>query len=34
MELLFTRGRVLTMDPLDRIASGVAVRDGELKYAV
>ena len=30
MDLLFTGGRVLTMDPLDRIASGVAVRDGRI----
>ncbi len=30
MELLFTGGRVLTMDALDRIASGVAVRDGRI----
>ena len=30
MELLFTGGRVLTMDGLDRIASGVAVRDGRI----
>ena len=30
MELLFTGGRVLTMDGLDRIASGVAVRDGKI----
>ncbi len=30
MELLFTGGRVLTIDPLDRIASGVAVRDGRI----
>ncbi len=30
MALLFTGGRVLTMDPLDRIASSVAMRDGDL----
>ena len=30
MDLLFTGGRVLTMDPLDRIASGVAIRDGRI----
>ena len=30
MELLFTGGRVLTMDPLDRVASGVAIRDGRI----
>lgn len=30
MELLFTGGRVLTMDALDRVASGVAVRDGRI----
>ena len=30
MDLLFTGGRVLTIDPLDRIASGVAVRDGRI----
>ncbi len=30
MELLFTGGRVLTIDPLDRIVSGVAVRDGRI----
>ena len=30
MELLFTGGRVLTMDGLDRIVSGVAVRDGKI----
>ena len=30
MELLFTGGRVLTMDALDRIASGAAVRDGRI----
>ena len=30
MELLFQGGRVLTMDPLNRIASGVAVRDGRI----
>ncbi len=30
MELVFTGGRVLTIDPLDRIASGVAVRDGRI----
>ncbi|MDE2968091.1 MAG: amidohydrolase [Chloroflexota bacterium] len=30
MELLFTGGRVLTIDPMDRIASGVAVRDGRI----
>ena len=30
MELVFTGGRVLTMDALDRIASGVAVRDGRI----
>ena len=30
MELLFTGGRVLTMDRLDRVASGVAVRDGRI----
>ena len=30
MELVFTGGRVLTIDGLDRIASGVAVRDGRI----
>ncbi len=30
MELLFTGGRVLTIDALDRIATGVAVRDGRI----
>ena len=30
MELVFTGGRVLTIDALDRIASGVAVRDGRI----
>lgn len=30
MELLFTGGRVLTIDPMDRIVSGVAVRDGRV----
>ncbi len=30
MELLFTGGRVLTIDALDRIASGAAVRDGRI----
>ena len=30
MELLFTGGRVLTIDAMDRIASGVAVRDGRI----
>ena len=30
MELLFTGGRVLTIDPMDRIASGVAVHDGRI----
>ena len=30
MELLFTGGRVLTIDTLDRIATGVAVRDGRI----
>ena len=30
MEMLFTGGRVLTIDALDRIASGVAVRDGKI----
>ena len=30
MELLFTGGRVLTMDGLDRTASGIAVRDGRI----
>ena len=29
-ELVFTGGRVLTMDGMDRIASGVAVRDGRI----
>ncbi|MXY85356.1 MAG: amidohydrolase [Chloroflexi bacterium] len=30
MEILFTGGRVLTIDPMDRIVSGVAVRDGRV----
>ena len=30
MELLFTGGRVLTIDALDRIVTGVAVRDGRI----
>ncbi|HJN91892.1 MAG TPA: amidohydrolase family protein, partial [Dehalococcoidia bacterium] len=30
MELVFQGGRVLTMDALDHIASGVAVRDGRI----
>ncbi|MCY3557716.1 MAG: amidohydrolase [Chloroflexi bacterium] len=30
MELLFTGGRVLTMDGLERVASAVAVRDGKI----
>ncbi len=30
MELLFTGGRVLTIDAMDRIATGVAVRDGRI----
>ncbi len=30
MELLFSGGRVLTMDGLDSIASGVAIRDGRI----
>ena len=30
MELLFTGGRVLTVNALDQIASGVAVRDGRI----
>ena len=30
MELLFTGGRVLTVDGLDRVVSGVAVRDGQI----
>ena len=30
MELLFTGGRVLTIDAMDRIASAVAVRDGRI----
>ena len=30
MDLLFRGGRVLTIDPLDRVASGVAVRDGRI----
>ena len=30
MELLFTGGRVLTMDALDRVVSGVAIRDGRI----
>lgn len=30
MEVLFTGGRVLTMDALDRVASGAAVRDGRI----
>ncbi len=30
MELLFTGGRVLTIDALDRVVSGVAVRDGRI----
>ncbi|MYB21404.1 MAG: amidohydrolase family protein [Chloroflexi bacterium] len=30
MELLFTGGRVLTIDAMDRIASGVAIRDGRI----
>lgn len=30
MEVLFTGGRVLTIDAMDRIASGVAVRDGRI----
>ena len=30
MELLFQGGRVLTMDALDHVASGVAVRDGKI----
>ena len=30
MELLFTGGRVLTIDGMDRIVSGVAIRDGRI----
>lgn len=30
MEILFTGGRVLTIDAMDRIVSGVAVRDGRV----
>ena len=30
MELLFTGGRVITVDPMDRVVSGVAVRDGRI----
>ena len=30
MELLFTGGRVLTIDAMDRIATGVAIRDGRI----
>ena len=30
MELLFTGGRVLTIDAMDQIATGVAVRDGRI----
>lgn len=30
MELLFQGGRVLTMDTLDHVVDGVAVRDGRI----
>ncbi|MCZ6708055.1 MAG: amidohydrolase, partial [Chloroflexi bacterium] len=30
MELLFSGGRVLTMDAMSRVADGVAVRDGRI----